>query len=250
MGAQLSSPTRRSGIVIRPQGLRCLPYGLPGIRWQTAYAIAPPASPTSPPRIDAGIPSSKIANHAVGGWTRRPTTSPTTPPNRPAETAPIAAHLKGSGLARSGTSAIARWYFAARWAGPPHRGRSGDQGNSREPTLDQTAHNPTARTCCKIEAGLGGAPPTPSPCKCDAVRGHLLAGVALPETRRSVTAADRQAGQDCYAGVTRLNWATAARQNRSRGATARHSGMCDQVTVRVCRVRPLRAWSGRALGPR
>jgi hypothetical protein len=68
-----------------------------------ASAIAPLTSPTSPPRIDEGVPSSKTANQAVAGWTRRPTTSPTTPPTKPAETAPLATHREINGAARKGS---------------------------------------------------------------------------------------------------------------------------------------------------
>src|SRR5580692_5777871 len=66
----------------------------------TAYAITPLARPTTPPRIDAGTPSSKTANHAVPGWTTRPTMRPTTPPTSAALTAPTDAHVRISGHAR------------------------------------------------------------------------------------------------------------------------------------------------------
>jgi hypothetical protein len=69
------------------------------VHW-TAYAIAPVVSPKNPPRIDAGIPSSKTAKHAVAGCTRRPTTRPTVPPTTVAETAPIVAHRRIGGNAR------------------------------------------------------------------------------------------------------------------------------------------------------
>jgi hypothetical protein len=69
------------------------------VHW-TPYAIVPAASPMSPPRIDAGIPSSKTANQAVAGCAMRPTTRPAMLPTTAAQTAPIADHLRNSGAGR------------------------------------------------------------------------------------------------------------------------------------------------------
>ena len=50
-------------------------------------------------RLMAGIPASTTANHAVGGYASRPTTSPARPPSRNAAAAPTMANLGTSGMA-------------------------------------------------------------------------------------------------------------------------------------------------------
>jgi hypothetical protein len=64
--------------------------------------------------------SSKIANHAVAGWTRRPTTSPATPPRTPAEIAPMTAHPRGGGDAPRGRLLIVVTVSRCRRVGPLH----------------------------------------------------------------------------------------------------------------------------------
>ncbi len=62
-----------------------------------ACTTSPPTSPMTPPANAAGMPSSNTANHAVGGWTNRPTTSPATAPKKPARVAPPTVQRRSSG---------------------------------------------------------------------------------------------------------------------------------------------------------
>ena len=62
-----------------------------------AITTTPVLSPMTPPTMAAGMPTSMTANGAVGAWTMRPMTSPTTAPIMPAIAAPMIAHRPGSG---------------------------------------------------------------------------------------------------------------------------------------------------------
>jgi hypothetical protein len=92
-----------------------------------------------PPAIAAGIPNSKVANHAVAGLANKPTTSPTEPPIKPNSSAPKTPHrgpigneLPGTCLTPCPTPATVPVELAAsRMRGGPSCSRDQPQDSNR-----------------------------------------------------------------------------------------------------------------------
>lgn len=85
----------------------------------TTPITQPRTTPTVPPATAAGMPSSKVAAHAVAACTCRPTTSPTSAPAPPASSIPANAQFPGDGCAlrsvRNSLMALCANYRARRW---------------------------------------------------------------------------------------------------------------------------------------